>query len=319
MKNKESRIGLLSLLSLIAFIWAFQSIKKTKPFGKAFELYVLFDQVDELEVNTTTVGINGFLVGTVQNISKQNGKIIAHLLFYTPVQLPKTTYAVLEQPSMMGGRSIELKFDQACQNPDCLNSGSQIQGQMGTLSTLIVQNLQNQILSKIDTPLQKLQAQDLKTQANNIKTTLRSLAQTTLQLAQKLQQTQTIKTQLQQAALTSRKIQEQLPQLKRQVQNLQNQTQNLPAKLPNPKPQILSLDTLHRKLQQQIQTSQQQLASVQTQVQTWQDPQSPIYDWLHEPSTKLAFKTQVQTLQDLLVDVRLYPEKYRKILGKKPK
>ena len=90
-----------------------------------------FDRISFLKVGES-VDILGRIMGEVIAINKSGDDIFVDLEIDPETRLPKSTLAVLYQPSFLGGRGITLYTEDSCMVGPCLSDGDTILGEVKT-------------------------------------------------------------------------------------------------------------------------------------------------------------------------------------------
>ncbi len=131
MFSNETKIGLLVIISLALMIWGYKFIKGKNILTSSTILYAQYDEVDQL-ATSTPVTIQGFQVGIVNQISFENvnGKqmVQVELDIEKGVNIPKNAVANIVSTSIMGGKAVSIEFDRPCSGADCAGSGDMIKG-----------------------------------------------------------------------------------------------------------------------------------------------------------------------------------------------
>lgn len=153
--RKEIKLGLLAIVTIAVSIWGFKYLKGKNVFSNVKVVKVKFDEVANLEI-ASPVAIRGFKVGSVLDIEidRQNVEnIIVTFDIEGDVEIPKNVVAELKNESIMGGRYIELKFDNLCTgNGDCLENGDIVKGNTyGMLGSMISTNELDGYVSRFGT------------------------------------------------------------------------------------------------------------------------------------------------------------------------
>src|SRR5690606_14355976 len=100
----------------------------TNLFNSNRKFYVIYPNVEGLST-ASSVTINGLIVGKISNIQLQeNGELLVELLMTDPVDVPKSSKAVIYSPSFLGGKQISLKINykegELAKNGDFLDGGN---------------------------------------------------------------------------------------------------------------------------------------------------------------------------------------------------
>jgi len=109
--TKEIKTAILVLVSIALLIWGISFLSGTNLFGSTRKFYVEYPNVEGLST-ASAVTINGLVVGKVSEIKlKENGNLLVELLMSDPVDIPKSSKAVIYSPSFIGGKQIALQIN----------------------------------------------------------------------------------------------------------------------------------------------------------------------------------------------------------------
>jgi phospholipid/cholesterol/gamma-HCH transport system substrate-binding protein len=137
--RKETKIGILAVLALVGFIWGYKFLKGQNLFSSAQVFYAVYSNVDNLPTSSPVL-INGLEVGMVtrQFLDENHpDRIIIEFDVLKEIHVPKSTVAVMQTTSFMGGKSINLMFKGVCID-DCAESGDTlISDYAGLLETML--------------------------------------------------------------------------------------------------------------------------------------------------------------------------------------
>jgi phospholipid/cholesterol/gamma-HCH transport system substrate-binding protein len=150
--SNETKIGLLSIVTIALFIYGFKFIKGQNILSTSQTIYVKYEQVDLMAVSSPVL-INGFQVGVVTDIylDPESGQdIIAVLDIQRGIKIHKDASAEIISASMMGGKAIRIMNNQPCTEGNCAKSGDYIKGRtVGMLEAMIPQGDMDLYLSTI--------------------------------------------------------------------------------------------------------------------------------------------------------------------------
>lgn len=145
MLSNETKIGLLTIVAVALLIWGYKYLKGTNLLTSSTLYYVEYDNVDQLSISTPVL-VNGFQVGIVSNIymKPENQKIEVTLEITEDINIPKTTAAQIFSTGFMGGRAVNLDFGgKMCKGANCAQSGDYLQGQTKNLFSSMIGNPQD--------------------------------------------------------------------------------------------------------------------------------------------------------------------------------
>ena len=170
--TKEIKTAILVLVSIALLIWGITFLSGSNIFNSTRKFYVVYPNVEGL-TTASSVTINGLVVGKVNKIQlMENGSLQVELLMTDPVDVPKTSKAVMYSPSFLGGKqiSLEINYNETnfAQDGDFLEGGnmSGLLDGLGEKADPLIQKLDsvllnvNKLVESINTTL------DEKTQKN---------------------------------------------------------------------------------------------------------------------------------------------------------
>ncbi|MFK8057178.1 MAG: MlaD family protein [Saprospiraceae bacterium] len=123
--RRETKIGLLALVTLAVIIVGYQFLKGQEVFSKENTFYIVYENVDQLGVGDMVV-INGYRVGQVTDIqlNRENVRsLIVAISLSNDLPIPKDASALIKSDGLLGGRFISLEFEKACTGADCAVTG----------------------------------------------------------------------------------------------------------------------------------------------------------------------------------------------------
>lgn len=172
--SKEIKTAILVLVSIALLIWGISFLNGSNIFSSSRKFYVKYPNVEGLST-ASTVTINGLVVGKVNNIKLEgNGELLVELLMTDPVDVPKSSKAMIYSPSFLGGKQISLDINYKdaalAQSGDFLTGGN-------------VSGLLDGLGEKADPIVQKLDSvlYNVNVLVSNINRTLDPAAQKNLQ------------------------------------------------------------------------------------------------------------------------------------------
>lgn len=148
--SRELRIGLLSVITLAAFVWSFNFLKGKDLFNQQRTFFVSYSNVAGL-MTANTVTINGLSIGQVSGMSfdKGNpGKIVVELNISNDVRIPKNSVARIFSSDLLGTRGIQIILGDS---PEEAMSGDTLISEMQKSLQDEVNNMVQPILVKAET------------------------------------------------------------------------------------------------------------------------------------------------------------------------
>ena len=125
--TKEIKAGLIVVLGITALILGFSYLKSNSLIGKSTTLHAVYDHVGGLQ-SGTTVSLNGFSVGTIDDITflDETGKLMVSFTLTTDLPIPADSKAELYDTSVIGGKGLQIVLgtpgSTIAQNGDTLTS-----------------------------------------------------------------------------------------------------------------------------------------------------------------------------------------------------
>lgn len=146
--SNETKIGLLAVIAISLLIWGYKYIKGKNILKTSTYLYIQYEDIDMLTTSTPVI-IQGVQVGIVSDLYFKNNKAGKQMVevvldIEKGVNVPKNTIADIKATGFMGGKAVELVFDRPCSGADCAQSGEYIQGRLkGLMSSMVDPNDMN--------------------------------------------------------------------------------------------------------------------------------------------------------------------------------
>lgn len=111
--SKELKIGVVAVVSLIAFYWLFKFLQGENLFTSGKVVYATYDNVDGL-LPTKPVNVNGLRVGRVEDIIIKEGKdslyFIVKMVIEHDLDFTVNSVAEIYEPGLMAGKQINLNL-----------------------------------------------------------------------------------------------------------------------------------------------------------------------------------------------------------------
>ena len=138
--RRETKIGLLAIVSLSILIWGFMFLKGKNLLSNSQIFYAEYDYVDLL-LPSNPVLLNGYQIGTVIDVYQNPDnidKLVVEMDIKNGVKLPKGTVAEINTTSVMGGKAVIIKYSGTCDGDNCHQSGDFLIGKtQGMLSSMV--------------------------------------------------------------------------------------------------------------------------------------------------------------------------------------
>jgi phospholipid/cholesterol/gamma-HCH transport system substrate-binding protein len=327
--RKETKIGIFAIVTIALAIWGYKYLKGFNILSPKTTVYALYDRVDGLR-QSTPIYINGLEVGLVANIrqaQKDLQSIRVTMEIDDEVKIPKDAVAEIVTTSLMGGTAINLVYDSPC-SEDCVANGDYIKGvARGMLASLAtpdelksyVDELNKGLKGVLDTLSERLsQSRELNESVTDVRAILTNLRSTT----GKLDHIMTGSASAIEGSLTNiESITGNLKESNEQIKNILANAEALTNDLKGANMDELAGEAKKtmQKLQATLTTSEKAIGDLESILTNVKDGNGAIGMMLNDPAFANEMQLTVKHLELLLQDIRLHPERYRRILSKKYK
>lgn len=317
--QKELIVGIVGLALGVGLIYGLAKFKNWRRAQQGLVLFVRFSEADELDRNTILT-ISGMEVGRVSESYRKGDSIYARINILEPVQLPKNTNALLMQTSSLGGRAIELQFSDACSGSSCLQGGEVIPGKVYTLKDQISGGIRQYALDPLDSIMDSFAGKKLEDMLEEVEASLLQLAQTSLSIRRQIEQQgiglkQGLGTASSTSAGYAQKSSDEWPALLASLSsNLEALKKlDMQAKQDSLSQGMQRVEELNSSGLAKLQSSAASIDKLNEQLLLQVGEDGRFASWLYDAQLRDSSKAKIQALQVLLEDIRLHPEKYRRI------
>ncbi len=323
--RKETKIGLFALITLALAIWGYQYLKGFNILSPKNSIHVVYERVDGLRISTPVL-LNGLQVGLVADIRQDKNdlhKILVTLELDQDIRIPKTAKANIVTTSLMGGNAINLEFEGSCSGDDCLQDGDVIEGRVLSLLASMadpsevdqyVQQISVGLQSVIDTLNARLkESGEIQQSVQDVRTILANLNNTTGQLDRMM--TGSVKNSVENIeALTTT-----LRNSNAQIETILNNAAELTTDLNNAQLDEVAAGAkeVMAQLKTTLSSSQNAVSQLESILSKVKNGEGAVGMLLSDQQFAKEVQLTVKHLELLLQDVRLHPERYRRILSKK--
>lgn len=122
--SKELKLGIFTIVVLLATIWGYTYLKGKNLLTSAYQFTATFDDVSQLNVSSPVL-LNGLQIGSVTKIkiNRENlQEMTVHFLVEGEYEIPTDATVLLVSESVMGGKALSLKYDKVCSG-NCAQNG----------------------------------------------------------------------------------------------------------------------------------------------------------------------------------------------------
>lgn len=153
--SRELKVGLLTVITLTAFVWGFNFLKGKDIFNQQRTFYAVYDNVAGL-MTANAVTINGLAVGQVSSMHfhpDKPGKVIVELSMSNSIRIPKNSIARIFSADLLGTRGIQIVIGDAA--TDAV-SGDTLVSQMQTSLQDEVNDMVQPIMRKAESMMSSI-------------------------------------------------------------------------------------------------------------------------------------------------------------------
>lgn len=326
--RRETKIGLLAAAALFLAIWGFQYLKGVNMLNAATVLYADYDNVMAIR-ESTPIYINGLQVGLVVDLYPSTtvpDKITVEMSIDTERKIPKDAVAAITVLTLMGDKSIEILFDKPCSGDDCAETGDYLTGETrGTLASMAslddVKSYMDLLSENMEGIFAELKAQVSKDEKigetlNDLSATVANLKSATGKLDHLLGSSSgSIKNSLANLETITDTLEASSSSIKSLIENADKFSKNL-----NELELAKTMDeaTLtFQKLQTTLGSADKAIEELKGIMGKLNSGDGAIAMLLNDKKFADQLKLTASDVQLLLQDIRLHPERYRRILSKK--
>lgn len=324
--RKETKIGIFTILTIALAIWGFNFLRGFDLLAPKTTLRAEYSSISGLRVSAPVL-VNGLPVGLVADIGQVGSdlnRIFVVMEIDPDYKIPKSAVAEIVSPDIMGGTEIQLVFKGNCSGADCAQDGDVLVGvTKGTLASMAtpeevrqyVDELNRGLHSVLDTLNQRLaQSDEIQESVKDVRTILTNLKTTTSRL-DRMMAGPMGRTLNNVDSLTAS-----LNANRSRLDQILTNAEALTADLQNANVDEVAaeLKTTMVKLQTTLDSSDSAIKELGTVLQNLgENGDGAIAMLLHDPEFAGKLQMTVKDLNLLLQDIRLHPERYRRILSKK--
>lgn len=326
--RKEVKIAIFSILTVAMAIWGYKFLKGFNILSKKMVVYATYQRVDGLRISTP-IYINGLQVGLVSDIfqSKDDpGKITAELHLENGTKVPKSTVATIVSDGPMGGAHIEMVFTSSCTGADCAQDGDYLKGvTKGLLASMVapdevrlyMDQLNGGLKDMLDTLSDRLKnSEEINKSVEDVRVTLANLRSTTDRLDKVMANSAG---SVERSIKNIETITSTLKESNQQIKNILANAEAVSGDLKNANVSALVGETkvTMQKLQTTLASSDKAISDLSALLQSLKSGDGAIPMLLNDKEFATNLETTIKNIDFLLRDLRLHPERYRRILSKK--
>lgn len=327
--RKETKIGIFTIVTILLAIWGFNFLRGFDLLASKTTLRAEYPSIDGLRISAP-VRVNGLKVGLVADFKQMDNNINrldVVMEIDKGVQIPKSAVAEIYTPSPMGGAEIRLVFEGNCSGADCAQDGDRLRGVnkglLGSMATpdefrVYVDELNDGLQKVLDTLNMRLaQSDEIQESVRDVRTILTNLKSTTGRLDRLM-------------AGSSGSIEGSLKNVEAITANLKANNEKIATIMANAETLTTELKDakmgeLAGSARQSMDQMKATLASSDRAIKELEavlksinaGGDGAVAMLLHDKEFADNLQLTVKNLDLLMQDIRLHPERYRRILSKK--
>jgi phospholipid/cholesterol/gamma-HCH transport system substrate-binding protein len=296
--SKETKVGILALVSFVILYLGFNFLKGKDFFSAENKYTVIYDNVEGLTA-ANQVSVSGMKVGQVKKVELIAGnKVQVTLAIRKDLPLPVDTKAVLSSDGLLGGKLIRLAIGKSAKFLD--NEGVMLAGKETGLTDLLKEQALP-LLHNLDSLTLSLRVvtKSFESTGSSVNGLVKNTDRTVLTLGASLNST----------------IAENRTNLAGITGNIKSLSANLIETEKSLKPLIGKFSTIADslsalKVSQALATTQKSLESLQKIMASIEAGQGSVGKLLKDDSLYTNLNRSVADLDKLLIDFRLAPRRY---------
>lgn len=326
--RKEVKIAIFSIITVAMAIWGYKYLKGFNILSKKLVVYANYERVDGLRISSPIL-INGLQVGLVSDIfqQKENPNIITvELHLDNGTRVPKSTVATIVSDGPMGGTHIDLVFTGVCSGEDCAKDGEFLKGfTKGLLASMVtpdevrlyVDQLNGGLKDMLDTLSHRLKhSEEINQSVVDVRVTLANLRNTTDRLDKVMANSaNSVERSIKNIESITSNLKESNQQIKNILANAEGISKDL--KDANVSQLVGETKVTMQKLQTTLASSDKAISDLSALLQSLKSGDGAIPMLLNDKEFASNLETTIKNMDFLLRDLRLHPERYRRILSKK--
>lgn len=326
--RKETKIAIFSIATLAMAIWGYKYLKGFNILSKKLVVFSTYDRVDGLRISSPVM-IHGLQAGLVADITQSPdniNRISVEMHLDSGTKLPKDAIAAIVSDGPMGGTHIDLVFEGACEGSNCVQDGGQLKGlTKGLLASMVtpeevrlyVDQLNAGLKDMLDTLSYRLKnSEEINQSVQDVRVTLANLRSTTDRLDKVMA---TSAGSVERSIKNIESITTNLKESNQQIKNILANSEDITKDLKEADVQNLVGETkvTMQKLQTTLASSDKAIADLSALLQSLKSGDGAIPMLLNDKEFAANLETTVKNLDFFLRDLRLHPERYRRVLSKK--
>lgn len=326
--RKEVKIAIFTLVTLALAIWGYKFLKGFNILSPKLVVYSTYQQVDGLRISTP-VRIHGLQVGLVADVFQKPddiNQIMVEMNLESGTKLPTNAIAAIVSDGPMGGTHIDLLFEGSCDGSSCVQNDGHIKGiTKGMLASMVSPDEAKVYMDQLNTGLKEIldtlsyrleNSKEINQSVEDVRITLANLRSTTDKLDRVMANSAG---SVERSIKNVETITNTLKESNQQIKNILANAEDVSKDLKDADVQKLVGETkvTMQKLQSTLANSDKAIADLSALLQSLKSGDGAIPMLLNDKEFASNLEVTFKNLDLLLRDVRLHPERYRRILSKK--
>lgn len=326
---REIKIGLFAIVAIVIAIVGYNFLKGKNLLDANNVFLAEYSNVDQLQISAPVL-LSGLQVGMVKDIYLKKDDysvIIVEIEVKKEIKIPKNALAQIISTGLMGGRSVNLKFEGICSGEDCAKNGDHLRGETkGFLDSMVgtdkltqyTDTIRSGVTKILDTISVRLKRNDNEVgkSLEDLQVTLQNLRSTTTQLDQIVRSSKneivTTLDNLEAITATIRASNEQIKSIIDNTEKFSGQLKDVDLKntADEARAAIANLKTT-------LATTDKTLAEATEMIRKIKNGEGTLGLLVSDKKLYENLQSTSKNLDLLLQDVRLNPKRYTRILSRK--
>jgi phospholipid/cholesterol/gamma-HCH transport system substrate-binding protein len=326
--RKETKIAIFTLITLALAIWGYKFLKGFNILSKKLVVYAVYERVDGLRISTPIL-INGLQTGLVSDIFQSGdnpNSITVELHLDNGTKVPKSTIAEIVSDGPMGGTHIDLVFEGTCDGANCVQDGEYLKGvTKGLLASMVSPDEVKLYMDELNTGLKDIldtlsyrlkNSEEIDKSVQDIRVTLANLRHSTDRLDKVMDNSAA---SVERSIKNIEAITSNLKASNEQIRTILGNAEAVSKDLKDANVQELVGETkvTMKKLQTTLASSDKAISDLGAILENMKSGNGALPMLLNDKEFSTNLQTTVKNVDLLLRDIRLHPERYRRILSKK--
>lgn len=326
--RREYKISLFFIAALAILIFGYKFLTGNSAFSSNLTITAVYDDVYNLQISNPVLK-NGFNVGSVTDVylsPNDPNKAIIELSIRSDIKAPKDLVATITTSGMLGDKAVILNYTKLCSGADCLEDGDVVKGvSKGMLESMVSKSDLDEYINVVNSGVGALidTLNNSTTQDSGIGKTMKDLEITMENMKQLTGRFDQL------MSASARNLQGTIANFEAISGNLKENNAAINGILDNTKTFTASLSELTldetlatadgtmKKLSATLETTDQTMQDLKTTISKINSGEGSLGQLINSDELYQKIDKASANMNFLLQDLRLHPERYRRILSKK--